>query len=304
MMGFSVKFVAVLLLVALVGLSFTEAQRGRGGGRGRGRGRGPPEGGNQGNQEGEGQGEGQGQRGPGSRGQGQGQRGSGGQGQGQGQRGPGGQGQRGPGGRGPGERGPAGPGGRGGRPDRELPAGDLYIWNQTLSTGEVVVQRVFVPENKSVMIAGSRGDKDAGFMPGRTLYDFSGASGVVAIRPRGGFFPCFITDTTLNFDTLMGVTGLITLNETENTVAHGQENLDGTSEKLPLDATTALYEAQPELKRFCGFAGVVIAAPLGDLPPFEGETRNVTVLTYDSEVTLTVPVGIQGRGRGRGSRRG
>ncbi|GFS08550.1 hypothetical protein ElyMa_006598200 [Elysia marginata] len=90
----------------------------------------------------------------------------------------------------------------------------------------------------------------------------------------------------------------------DNTVAYGQEALDGTSEKLPIEAVMALYTAQPALKRFCGFAGVVTAAPSGDLPPFDGPTRNITVLTFDSEVTLTVPSNIASRGRGRGPRRG
>ncbi|GFR79010.1 hypothetical protein ElyMa_005863500, partial [Elysia marginata] len=163
---------------------------------------------------------------------------------------------------GPGQRRPGGrgPGGRG-RPDFEPPAGDRYSWNQTLSTGDVVVERVFVPENKSVLISANRGDRDAGFMPSRTLYDFSSASGVVAIRPRGGFYPCFITDTTLDFSSITN--GAAAFNANDNTVAYGQEALDGTSEKLPIEAVMALYTAQPALKRFCGFAGVVTAAPSG-----------------------------------------
>lgn len=265
-MGFTCKLAAVLLLVSVLGLSLTEAQRGRGRGRGRGQ-QGPPEN--------RGQEQGQGQRGPGGRG-------------------PPGQGQRGPGGRGPGGR---------ARPEGEGPLGEVFSWNQTLSSGAVVVQRVFVPENKSIVIYGSRGDRESEVMPSRTLYDFSGASGVVAFRPRGGFFPCFITDTTLTFSTVSGNAASFS-QDGDNTVAYAQQYLDGTSEKLPEEATTALYEAQPELKRFCGWAGVVAAAEPGDLPAFDGPTRNVTILAYNSEVTLNVPSSIGGRERGRGRGRG
>ncbi|RUS79164.1 hypothetical protein EGW08_013072 [Elysia chlorotica] len=269
MMGFSTRSLAVLLVVALVGLSLTEARKGRGGGGGRGarhgseedsdskgsseRGPGRHEQGSSGSDE---------ERSSGSSSESHEQRGS----RGHEQRGHGGEGhrQRGHGGESQGHKGPEGPGGSSEMSEIEIPDGELYAWNQTLSTGDVVVERVFVPENKSLMVVSSRGNQEAGFVPARTLYDFSG--------PRAG---------------------------TQNATAYGQENLDGTSEKLPLDATAALYEAKPELKRFCGLGGVVIAAPLGDLPAFEGETRNITVLTYDSEVTLTVPVGIQGR-HGRG----
>ncbi|GFN92759.1 Arginine-glutamic acid dipeptide repeats protein-like [Plakobranchus ocellatus] len=119
--------------------------------------------------------------------------------------------------------------------------------------------------NKSIAIAANRGNRDAGFSPGRTLYDFSNGAGVVAIRPRG-FYPCFLTDTVLDLDNIGSVAGVI--NGSENAVAHNQITLDGTAERLEKEAVAALYEAQPSLKLFCGWAGVVTAAPLG-----AGETR-------------------------------
>ncbi|KAK3784553.1 hypothetical protein RRG08_030828 [Elysia crispata] len=166
---------------------------------------------------------------------------------------------------------------------------EVFTWQQNVGAGSPVTKSAQVLANKGVIIIKSKDDDldNLGFEQSTTTYDYSTGTSVVAIQPKGRG-PCFLLEESLSYSEILdGVRQL------SGTVAakSPEISLDGTGTPLTNEDANLIFKANPEIKQTCGRGNVIVLAEPGDLPPSEGETKEIKVLTYDAELTIVAPAG-------------
>ncbi|RUS82962.1 hypothetical protein EGW08_009299 [Elysia chlorotica] len=166
---------------------------------------------------------------------------------------------------------------------------DEFIWEQELGLGSPVMKSALVPKNKGIIIVQSKDDalEDFGFEQSTTIYDYSTGSSVVAIQPKGRG-PCFLLEESLTYPEIMN--GVKQLNGTV-AARSDQVSLDGIGTPLSNEDQHVMFTSHPEVKQVCGRGHIIVLAEPGDLPPYNGAVKEIKVLIYDAELTITVPVG-------------
>lgn len=173
------------------------------------------------------------------------------------------------------------------RPDRSNST--LYRWTRNLAENSTVQEAASSLNNKQIVIVMSYDVKllAENLTRAATLYHYVNGTKVVVIKPRLRLFPCMLIDTTLTYDDLTAE--LKSRNGTDVMVST-KETLDATGPGLDDDERAQLFNKSNALAVQCKWRDVVQAKPAAASPAKpEVDTKEISVLTMDKKLTITLP---------------
>ncbi|BFZ18521.1 hypothetical protein BsWGS_21560 [Bradybaena similaris] len=171
-----------------------------------------------------------------------------------------------------------------------LPQGITYTWTRDVGTGRTYNEAGFKAKDKNLVVILSFDDalKDANLTASATLYDFTGTTGVMAIKPRVRPGPCFMVDTSLTFDKIVAD---LNARNGSSVSTSTVVSLDGTGNPVSFAERQAMLEKTPSLSRQCRGREIIRTKRKGFSPiPYVGPTEELKLLAMDVQLSITVPV--------------